>query len=71
MALQMLGNNKMVGLVLGESKSRRREFLSCFGVLGGGVEREHSKFRGRVTKANYNSVSESDDEAAYGSSSVR
>ena len=33
MALQMLGNNKMVGLVLGESKRRRREFLSRFGVL--------------------------------------
>ena len=33
MALRMLGNNKMVGPVLGESKCRRREFLSCFGVL--------------------------------------
>lgn len=36
-----------------------------FWSSGGGVEREHSKFRGRATKANYNSVSESDDEAAY------
>ena len=46
--------------------SPKRIFVVFWSSGGGGVEGEHSKFRGRVTKGNYNAVSESDGEAVNG-----